>query len=80
MVKNKFTESFNSWVLKPRCKPILKMLKDIRVKIMNRLKKKEIEGSNWKDDISPKFMKLFAAHKKIAQFCTMISMMIVAMK
>ncbi|WMV34726.1 hypothetical protein MTR67_028111, partial [Solanum verrucosum] len=36
MMDNNFTESFNSWILKARGKPILKMLKDIRINIMNR--------------------------------------------
>ncbi|PHU00918.1 hypothetical protein BC332_30705 [Capsicum chinense] len=43
MVDNNFTESFNSWIVEPRKKPILKMLEEIRVKIMNRLKEKEIK-------------------------------------
>ncbi|KAM3376011.1 hypothetical protein P3S68_014725 [Capsicum galapagoense] len=70
MVDNNFTESFNSWVLESRGKPILKMLEDIRVKIMNRLKEKEIEESQWKDDFSPTCMELVISHKKIAQLCT----------
>ncbi|KAF3645595.1 hypothetical protein FXO38_02688 [Capsicum annuum] len=37
---------------------------------MNRLRKKEIEVSKWKEDFSPKCMELFTAKKKIAQFCT----------
>ncbi|XP_019239579.1 PREDICTED: uncharacterized protein LOC109219571 [Nicotiana attenuata] len=33
MVDNNFTESFNSWILEARHKPIVKMLEDIRVKV-----------------------------------------------
>ncbi|KAF3646316.1 putative DNA-directed RNA polymerase I subunit rpa1-like [Capsicum annuum] len=70
MMDNDFTESFNSWIVEPRGKPILKMLEEIRVKIMNRLKEKEIKVSKWKENFSPKCMKLFTANKKIAQFYT----------
>lgn len=70
MVNNNFTESFNSWILELRGKPILKMLEEIRVEIMNRLKDKKIEVSKWKKISSPKCMELFTAHEKIAQFCT----------
>ncbi|KAM3382251.1 hypothetical protein P3S68_007824 [Capsicum galapagoense] len=70
MVDNNFTESFNSWILESRGKPILKMLEEIRVKIINRLREKKIEVSKWKEDFNPKCMELFTAKKKIAQFCT----------
>nr|XP_016487996.1 PREDICTED: uncharacterized protein LOC107808031 [Nicotiana tabacum] len=33
MVDNNFTESFNSWIVQARQKLIIKMLKDIRVKV-----------------------------------------------
>ncbi|WMV47622.1 hypothetical protein MTR67_041007 [Solanum verrucosum] len=33
MVDNNFTESFNSWILEARQKPIIKMLEEIRVKL-----------------------------------------------
>ncbi|KAK6791175.1 hypothetical protein RDI58_010256 [Solanum bulbocastanum] len=41
MVDNNFIESFNSWILVLRSKPILKMLEEIRDKVMNRLRMKE---------------------------------------
>ncbi|KAH0711747.1 hypothetical protein KY289_007706 [Solanum tuberosum] len=62
MVDNNFTESFNSWVLEARGKSILKMLEDIRIKIMNRLREKEADASKWTTDYSPKCMKLFTAY------------------
>lgn len=40
-VDNNFTESFNSWILEARYKPIIKMFEDIRIKVMNRLRKNE---------------------------------------
>ncbi|XP_049378217.1 uncharacterized protein LOC125843004 [Solanum stenotomum] len=71
MVDNNFTESFNSWILVPRGKPILKMLEEIRVKIMNRLRKKEKEAETWNihSKHSPKCIELFIAYSKIANLC-----------
>jgi len=70
MVDNNFTESFNSWILEARGKPILKMLEDIRIKIINRLREKEEDASKWTTDYSPKCMKLFTAYMRIAQLCS----------
>ncbi|CAN4115772.1 unnamed protein product [Withania somnifera] len=70
MVDNYFTESFNSWIMEPRGKPILKMHEGLKVNIMNRLKEKENEVSRWKDNFSPKCMELFTAYKRISQLCT----------
>ncbi|KAK6803370.1 hypothetical protein RDI58_001154 [Solanum bulbocastanum] len=50
VVDNKFTESFNAWILEARYKPIIGMLEDIRVKIMERLAVKEVAVRKWKDD------------------------------
>lgn len=32
--ENNFTESFNKWILEARAKPIIKMLEDIRIKVL----------------------------------------------
>ncbi|XP_070030916.1 uncharacterized protein [Nicotiana tomentosiformis] len=37
MVDNNFTESFNAWILEAIHMPIIKMLEDIRIKVMNLL-------------------------------------------
>ncbi|MCD9643282.1 hypothetical protein HAX54_030602 [Datura stramonium] len=67
MVDRNFTESFNSWILEPRSKLILKMLKEIRVKIINRLRKKEKEVKTW--PIHSKCMKLFIAYNNNSNLC-----------
>ncbi|KAG5601267.1 hypothetical protein H5410_032637, partial [Solanum commersonii] len=67
MVDNNFTESFNSWILEARGKPILEMLEDIRIKIMNRLREKEEDASKWTTNYSPKCMKLFTAYMRTTQ-------------
>ncbi|KAM3270436.1 hypothetical protein P3S67_028638 [Capsicum chacoense] len=41
MVDNNFVDSFNSWILVHRGKPIIKMLEEIRVEVMNLLVKNE---------------------------------------
>ncbi|XP_009627064.1 uncharacterized protein [Nicotiana tomentosiformis] len=70
MVDNIFTESFNSWILEAKGKPILKMLEDIRIKVMNRLRETEEEARTWGGEFSPNCMKLYAAYLKVANLCT----------
>nr|XP_009779792.1 PREDICTED: uncharacterized protein LOC104228936 [Nicotiana sylvestris] len=65
-VDNNFTESFNSWILEARYKPIIKMLEDIRLKVMNQLRKHEDEVRTWKTKYSPQSMKLYTDYLKIA--------------
>ncbi|KAG5585738.1 hypothetical protein H5410_046172, partial [Solanum commersonii] len=67
---NNFTESFNAWILEARYKPIIGMLEDIRVKIMERLAVKEVVVRKWKDDgFSPKSELLFIEYLKISKVC-----------
>nr|XP_009794136.1 PREDICTED: uncharacterized protein LOC104240929 [Nicotiana sylvestris] len=58
MVDNNFTESFNSWILEARHKPIVKMLEDIRVKVMNQLKYRAEEVNSWRGEYNPYAMEL----------------------
>ncbi|WMV33177.1 hypothetical protein MTR67_026562 [Solanum verrucosum] len=67
--ENNFIESFNKWILEARSKPIIKMLEDIRIKVMNRLKDLEEEGKKWTRDFSPYAMDLYKDYKIIAHGC-----------
>ncbi|KAG5607191.1 hypothetical protein H5410_028683 [Solanum commersonii] len=67
MVDNNFTGSFNSWIVEARQKPIIKMLEEIRVKVMNMLRKHEAEVKSWKNEFSPHAMHLFNDYRVIAQ-------------
>ncbi|XP_075074464.1 uncharacterized protein LOC142162060 [Nicotiana tabacum] len=72
MVDNNFTESFNSWIVEARQKPIIKMLEDIRVKVMNMLRDHEAEILRWKDEFSPHAMQLFKDYRVIANNCKVV--------
>ncbi|TMW89413.1 hypothetical protein EJD97_017215 [Solanum chilense] len=78
---NNFTESFNAWILEARYKPIIEMLEDIRVKIMERLAAKEVVVKKWKDDgFSPKSELLFNEYLKISKVCKVSGNGIMAMR
>ncbi|XP_019251327.1 PREDICTED: uncharacterized protein LOC109230264 [Nicotiana attenuata] len=49
-VDNNITEIFNSWILDARHKPIIRMLEDIRVKVMTMLRKHEGEVMTWTEN------------------------------
>lgn len=68
-VVNNFTESVNKWILEARGKPIIKMLEEIRTKVMNQLRKREDEVRFWATEFSPNSMQLFNKYMKIAQKC-----------
>ncbi|KAG5622026.1 hypothetical protein H5410_007244 [Solanum commersonii] len=67
MVDNNFTESFNKWILEARHKPIIKMLPEIRVKVMKLLKDREEECRNWRDEINPYAKDLLTDYREIPQ-------------
>ena len=70
IVDNNSTGSFNAWILEPIFKPIIEMLKDIRVKVIESLTIKEVDVRNWKDDVfSLKSELLFIEYLKIFKFC-----------
>lgn len=69
MVDNNFTESFNSWILEARHMPIIKMLEEIRLKVMKRLVSNEAKVRRWKGDFSPPCMKLYNDFRAIAHGC-----------
>ncbi|KAM3375217.1 hypothetical protein P3S68_013931 [Capsicum galapagoense] len=67
--ENNFTESFNKWILNARGKPIIKMLEEIRTKIMVRLKELERRGEIEKKKFSPYVMELYTDYNMIAHCC-----------
>ncbi|WOK98440.1 hypothetical protein Cni_G07152 [Canna indica] len=71
MVDNNITESFNSWIKEPRHKSIIRMLEEIRVMVMNRLREEEEEEKvkHWPHEWSPGCMFRFRDYMGIAQGC-----------
>ncbi|XP_070045762.1 uncharacterized protein [Nicotiana tomentosiformis] len=68
-VDNNLTESFNAWILQARHKPIIKMLEDIRIKVMNMVTEHEAEVMTWRNEYSPKTMELYNQFMRIALKC-----------
>lgn len=64
MVDNNFIESFNAWIFEERNIPVIKMLEEIRLKIMKRFFFNE--AKNWKGDFSTPCMKLYNAYRAVA--------------
>ncbi|XP_059310700.1 uncharacterized protein LOC132062068 [Lycium ferocissimum] len=52
-----------------RYKPIIGMLDDIRIKVMNRLRENDEFVNKWYGLVSPNIMKLYNEYLKIAQVC-----------
>ncbi|XP_070005952.1 uncharacterized protein [Nicotiana sylvestris] len=68
-VDNNFTELFNSWILEVGQKPIIKMLEDIRLKVMYIMTKHEAEASTWSNEYGPNSLELYNEFMEIAQVC-----------
>ncbi|KAF3659192.1 hypothetical protein FXO38_12803 [Capsicum annuum] len=66
---NPDTESFNKWILNARGKPIIKMLEEIRIKAIVRLKELEEKGINWEKKFSPYVKELYTDYNMIAHCC-----------
>nr|XP_016507764.1 PREDICTED: uncharacterized protein LOC107825424 [Nicotiana tabacum] len=65
-VENNFTESVNAWLVEATQKPIIKMLEEIRIKLMNQLREREEVMRSWENDFSPHSLKLYNEYLKIA--------------
>lgn len=68
-VDNNFTKSVNAWILEARQKPIINMLEDIRIKLMNQLREREQSARLCATSFSPHSMKLYNEYLKIANRC-----------
>ncbi|WCJ44518.1 hypothetical protein M5689_025181 [Euphorbia peplus] len=69
MCDNNIAESYNSWILKPRGKPILRMLEDIRIMTMKRLRTYGKMHETWKHDYSPESLEVLQDSKERATHC-----------
>ena len=58
-VENGISECFNSMIVEARRKPIINMLEDIRVGMMERLQKMREKHTKWSDTICPNIRKKF---------------------
>nr|XP_016458534.1 PREDICTED: uncharacterized protein LOC107782194 [Nicotiana tabacum] len=68
-VDKNLTESFIAWILQARHKPIIKMLEDIGIKVMNMINEHEAEVMTWGNEYSPKTMELYNQFMRIALKC-----------
>ncbi|XP_070002469.1 uncharacterized protein [Nicotiana sylvestris] len=71
MVDNNFTKYFNAWILDARHMPIINMLENIRIKVMERLADYEGKAMSWNDNFSPPCMKLYHDYRAISHACTL---------
>ncbi|XP_070030188.1 uncharacterized protein LOC107801802 [Nicotiana tabacum] len=69
MVDNNFTESFNAWILEARYMPIIKMLEEIIIKVMNLLAINEDKIRKWNGDYNPSALMLYNDYRAIAHYC-----------
>ena len=72
MVDNNIAESFNAWIKDARFKPIVGMLDDIRLQVMNRIAENRVQTSKWVNDWSPTCMEPFQDYKEKALGCEVV--------
>ncbi|XP_016469655.1 uncharacterized protein LOC107791995 [Nicotiana tabacum] len=60
-------ESLHSWILDVMHKPIIRILEDIRVKVMNMLREHEGDVMTWTENVSPHTMQLYYQFLNSAQ-------------
>ncbi|XP_059302149.1 uncharacterized protein LOC132054104 [Lycium ferocissimum] len=70
-VDHNFTELFNAWILDARYKPIITMLEDIRLKVMNMLREHDERARAWARKLDPLCMMLYADYLRIAHSCVL---------
>ena len=72
MVDNNITESFNAWILGARTKPIISMLDDIRIKVMERMKDKRVHGAKLNSEFTNDCMTYFHDNKLASLGCKVV--------
>ncbi|GKV00257.1 hypothetical protein SLEP1_g12979 [Rubroshorea leprosula] len=69
MLVNNLSESFNSFILDARDKPILTLIETIRTKLMKRIAKRIDEAKKWPGPFCPKIMKKIEKLKEHSAKC-----------
>ena len=72
MVDNNITESFNSWVLAARHKPIVSMLEDIRLQSMTRIANNKKMVEKWSNEWSPACMTMYQDNNLSSAICQVV--------
>ena len=72
MVDNNITESFNAWILGARTKPIISMLDDIQIKVMERMKDKRVHGAKLNSEFTNDCMTYFHDNKLASLGCKVV--------
>jgi hypothetical protein len=68
-VDNNMSESFNSWIIEARFKPILSMLEDIRILVTRRIQENRSNSERWKMEICPNIIRKFRKIRHRTQYC-----------
>ncbi|XP_024039462.1 uncharacterized protein LOC112098087 [Citrus clementina] len=64
---NNSSECFNSWILPYRDRRCLKMLEEIRCRLMKQFTKRRHEAATWKGQLTPKVVRELDKKRKLAQ-------------
>lgn len=64
------TESFNGWLGVKRCKPLVTMFEQIRIKLMKRMVKRKNRCASWKSEITPEVRELINNNIEDMSNCT----------
>ncbi|KAL4583469.1 hypothetical protein LXL04_008042 [Taraxacum kok-saghyz] len=67
-VENGVSESFNAAIMEARKKPIITMLEEIRVYVMERMYRQKVKGDKWELDIGPSIRRKIEKNKEIQRY------------
>jgi len=63
------SESFNSWIIEARFKPILTMLEDIRILVTRRIQENRSNSERWLMEICPNIIRKVCKIRHRTQYC-----------
>jgi len=63
------SESFNSWIIEARFKPILTMLEDIRILVTRRIQENRSNNERWLMEICPNIIRKVCKIRHRTQYC-----------